>query len=116
MLYFLAYVPMYTLAPRFILSLRAVYARDVQGRRGEGIDTGFGLLSTSTGRSGTIGAGMVFAEVELNGMGTGTGLSSSSESSGYGAVVPAMVFGDVEPNEGVKNVKAVPGDGATWLA
>lgn len=38
----LEYVPIYTLTPRFILSVRELYARDVRGRR-EGIDTGFGL-------------------------------------------------------------------------
>lgn len=36
-------VPIYTLTPRFILGIREMYARDVRGRRGEAIDTGFGL-------------------------------------------------------------------------
>ena len=42
----LQYVPMYvlsSLSPRFILNIWELYARDVEGRRGEGIDTGFGL-------------------------------------------------------------------------
>ena len=39
----LQYVPMFTLTPRFILSIRELYALDVQGRRGGGVDTGFGL-------------------------------------------------------------------------
>ena len=43
------YVPIFTLTPRFIMSLRELYARDVQGRRGGGIDTGFGLSSSSCG-------------------------------------------------------------------
>ncbi|KAI9567799.1 hypothetical protein HD554DRAFT_2103449 [Boletus coccyginus] len=36
-------VPMYTLGPRFIMSIRKMHARDVQGRRGSKIDTAFGL-------------------------------------------------------------------------
>ena len=42
------YIPPYTLVPRLILSLRALYARDLQGRRGSDIDTAFGLTSTSS--------------------------------------------------------------------
>ncbi|KAF8547043.1 hypothetical protein OG21DRAFT_1573935 [Imleria badia] len=87
----LQYVPMYVLTPRFILSIRELYARDVQGRRGEGIDTGFGLLSSGRGA----GTAIVFADIEGNegleddvwgrrgdGVDTGFGLSSS----GHGAV------------------------------
>ncbi|KAN0092658.1 hypothetical protein V8E55_003442, partial [Tylopilus felleus] len=61
--YLLVYVPMFTLTPRFILSIRRLYARDVHGRRGEGIDTGFGL--SSSGR-GAAGGSIVFADVEQN--------------------------------------------------
>ncbi|KAF8553298.1 hypothetical protein OG21DRAFT_1497777 [Imleria badia] len=52
-------VPMYTLTPRFILSMRELYARDVQvgHASGGGIDTGFGL--SVSGRSGTA---IVFAD------------------------------------------------------
>ena len=57
------FVPIYTLTPRFILSVRELYARDVQSGRGEGIDTGFGLPSTGRGAGGT---GIVFADVEQN--------------------------------------------------
>ena len=39
------FVPAFTLVPRFILGLRQLYARDVQGRRGSDIDTAFGLTS-----------------------------------------------------------------------
>ena len=53
----LEYVPIYTLAPRFILSIREMYARDTRGRR-EGVDTGFGL--GSSGRDATVQT-MVFA-------------------------------------------------------
>ncbi|KAG8219165.1 hypothetical protein J3R82DRAFT_4934 [Butyriboletus roseoflavus] len=117
MLYILAYVPMYTLTPRFILSIRELYARDVQGRRGEGIDTGFGLLSSGRG---AVGTAMVFADVEPNerleddvrgdGGDTRFGLSSSSR----GAVGPAIALADVGPSEGLENVE-VPGDvRATW--
>ncbi|KAI9459538.1 hypothetical protein HD554DRAFT_1616316 [Boletus coccyginus] len=58
LLIILQYVPMYILTPRFMLSIRELYARDVQGRRGEGIDTGFGLLSSSRGTA------IMFADVE----------------------------------------------------
>ena len=46
------YVPVFTLTPRFIMSIRELHARDVQGRRGGGIDTGFGLSSSNPGASG----------------------------------------------------------------
>lgn len=36
------YVPVFTLAPRFILSMRALYAHDLRGRD---IDTEFGLTA-----------------------------------------------------------------------
>ena len=39
------YIPAYTLSPRFILSLRRLYARDVRGGLGSDIDTAFGLTS-----------------------------------------------------------------------
>ncbi|KAF8552966.1 hypothetical protein OG21DRAFT_1485804 [Imleria badia] len=54
---------MFTLIPRFIISIRELYARDVQGRRGEGIDTGFGLSSSCRDAGGTA---IVFADVEQN--------------------------------------------------
>ena len=41
------YVPMFTLTPRFIMSIRELHARDVQGRRGAGIDSGFGFPASS---------------------------------------------------------------------
>ena len=55
------YIPMYTLTPRFILSIRELYARDVEGRRGEGIDTGFGL--SLSGR-GAVVTPIAFTDVE----------------------------------------------------
>ena len=54
------YVPLFSLIPRFIISLRELYARDVEGRRsgaGGGIDTGFGLSSSS-------GTAILFADFE----------------------------------------------------
>jgi len=60
----LACVPMVTLTPRFIISIRKLYAHDVRRRRGEGIDSGFGM-STLSGRS-TPGTAMVLADVEQN--------------------------------------------------
>ena len=47
-------VPVFTLTPRFILSVRALYARD-QGNRGTstcGIDSAFGLSSTVSNLGG----------------------------------------------------------------
>ena len=40
-------VSLYALTPRFILSIRVLYARSVQGRRGEGIGNGSGLSECS---------------------------------------------------------------------
>ena len=40
----LHYVPTFTLVPRFILDLRKLYARDLQGRHSN-IDTAFGFVS-----------------------------------------------------------------------
>lgn len=48
----LEYVPLYILTPRFILSIWELYANDIQGRRGERIDTGFGLSLSSRDASG----------------------------------------------------------------
>jgi hypothetical protein len=45
----LEFVPISTLTPRFILNMRELYARNVRGERGSGIDSGFGL-STVSGR------------------------------------------------------------------
>ncbi|KAF8553916.1 hypothetical protein OG21DRAFT_1509561 [Imleria badia] len=45
------------------MSIRELYARDVQCRRGGGIDTGFGLSLSGRGAGGT---GIVFADVEQN--------------------------------------------------
>ena len=39
------YIPPFTLAPRFILSLRELHSGGLQGRRGSNIDTAFGLTS-----------------------------------------------------------------------
>ena len=62
----LNYVPIFALTPRFILSIRELYARDIEGRRGEGIDSGFGLSLSSQG-SQVNGISIVFADVEWNG-------------------------------------------------
>lgn len=56
-------VPIFALTPRFILGIREIYARDVQGRRGEGIDTGFGLSLAS---GGSVGMPMGFVDAEQN--------------------------------------------------
>ena len=38
-------IPPFILVPRFILNLRELYTRDLQGRRESNIDTAFGLTS-----------------------------------------------------------------------
>ncbi|KAF8135107.1 hypothetical protein EV363DRAFT_1213141 [Boletus edulis] len=58
----LQYVPVYTLTPRFILSVRALYAHEVKRERGGGIDTGFGLPSLGGRSAGVI----LFADAEQN--------------------------------------------------
>lgn len=41
------FVPVSTLTPRFILNMRELYARNIRGERGNGIDSGFGLSALS---------------------------------------------------------------------
>ncbi|KAG9311477.1 hypothetical protein JVU11DRAFT_8592 [Chiua virens] len=53
---FVAYVPVFTLTPRFIMSVRKLHAHNVRSRFGSWIDTGFGLTSS---RSQMV---MVFAD------------------------------------------------------
>ena len=62
-LFIAEFVPMYTLTPRFVMSIRELYARDAQKgvHCGGGIDTGFGLSSPSCGACGTR---ILFADVE----------------------------------------------------
>ena len=60
--FILGYVPVYTLSPRFILSIRDLYARDVRGKHDSEIDTGFGLSSGRTAGGSVI----LFADVEQN--------------------------------------------------
>ena len=58
-------LPVFTLSPRFIISIRELYARDVQCRRGEGIDTWFGLTSSGRGAA-HVETAMVFAGAVQN--------------------------------------------------
>ena len=53
------YVPPFVLTPRLVLSLREVYARDLQGRCGSDIDTAFGLTSSG---SAAVTSQIVFAD------------------------------------------------------
>ena len=57
-------IPPYTLVPRFILSLRRLYARDLGGGHGSDIDTAFGVTSTS-GLDAAASA-IMFADSEQN--------------------------------------------------
>jgi len=61
-LFLLGYVPISTLTPRFVLSMREMYARSVYGGRGHGIDTGFGLTALS-GHAGVSRSSIAFADV-----------------------------------------------------
>ncbi|KAG9312082.1 hypothetical protein JVU11DRAFT_7365 [Chiua virens] len=58
------YVPVFTLMPRFIISIREMYEHDVQGRQGGGIDSGFGV-STQFDR-GAARSRVVFASRDEN--------------------------------------------------
>ena len=58
------FVPAFTVAPRLILSLRALYARDARGRLGGDIDTAFGLASMA-GHSTAVTT-IMFAEAGQN--------------------------------------------------
>ena len=58
------YIPPYTLVPRFILSLRKLYARDLRGRHGGDIDTAFGFAPTST--RGAAASVIMFADAGQN--------------------------------------------------
>ena len=57
-------IPPFILVPRFVLTLRKVYARDLQGRRGSEIDTAFGLGS-AVGR-GAVASAIMFADAGEN--------------------------------------------------
>ena len=56
-------VPLFTLTPRFIISIQELYAHDVRCRHGDGIDTGFGLTSSH----GAVEMMIVFAGAGQNG-------------------------------------------------
>jgi len=75
------YIPVFTLVPRFALSLRALYARDAQGIRASHIDTGFGFTSdhgaientmmfADADRSETQDEGMAMEESDIRGTGS----------------------------------------------
>ena len=120
LLAFILNVPVYTLIPRFVLNIREVYARDIQGTRGEGIDTRFGL---STNGIGVIGTEIAFAPFPNEGleddvlgtgsnrMDTGFGLSSS----GRGTTEMATMCADVERNERLEVVEVSRATGTTRL-
>ena len=67
-------IPTYTLVPRFILSLRALYARDLQGRRGSesNIDIAFGFTSA-------FGHGVAASAIVFVGDGQNEGLEQEEE-------------------------------------
>ena len=77
-MFLLGYVPLFTLVPRFVVSTREMYACDVQGIGGGGIDTGFGLSSSGRDAGGTtiifadVGQDEDFEDVEETSMGVGT--------------------------------------------
>ena len=65
-------IPPYTLTPRFILSMRRLYARNLRGSRGSEIDTAFGLTSASG--HGVVASAIIFADAVQN-----EGLEQSEE-------------------------------------
>lgn len=60
-----AFIPPYVLVPRFIMSLRRLYAYDQRGRREDEIDTAFGLNSV-LGRGATVTSAIMFADAGHN--------------------------------------------------
>ena len=58
-------IPPVTLVPRFIINLRELYGRDLQGRRGSNIDTAFGLGSAFE-QSAVRQSAIVFADGRQN--------------------------------------------------
>ena len=60
------YIPAFTLVPRFILSLRELYACDLQGKRGNDIDTAFGFTSAFGHGTSTATTTIVFADTGRN--------------------------------------------------
>lgn len=76
-------IPVFTLVPRFVLSLRELYALDLRGRCGSEIDTDLGL--TSQLGHGAVASMVVFSKggesegfelSNLNAVATGEGASS----------------------------------------
>ncbi|KAH0835016.1 hypothetical protein J3R83DRAFT_10741 [Lanmaoa asiatica] len=57
-------IPPFTLLPRFILSLRSLYTRDLQGVRGSKIDTAFGFSLTPN--HGVAASTIMFADAGQN--------------------------------------------------
>ncbi|KAG9309449.1 hypothetical protein JVU11DRAFT_10418 [Chiua virens] len=60
--YIPAYVALFSLTPRFIISVRELHTHTVRGGRAVGIDTGFGFSAISS--SDVLEAEMIFADVE----------------------------------------------------
>lgn len=60
------FIPTFTLVPRFILSLRQLYAHDLNGGRGSEIDTAFGLAPVSECREDAAANTIQFADAEQN--------------------------------------------------
>ena len=58
----LAYITMCPIMPRFIISVRELYDRDLRGRV-EGIDTGFGVLSQPIASENAVVSAIAFADV-----------------------------------------------------
>ncbi|KAG9312081.1 hypothetical protein JVU11DRAFT_7364 [Chiua virens] len=96
LLMFLEYVPVFTLAPRFIISIREIHDHDVQGRRGGGIDSGFGL-STLSDRDATRSEQVVFASRDENEPGGNTVAAENMET-------------NVGQDDRTENIQMVPRD------
>ena len=59
------FIPTFIIVPRFILSLRELYACDIQGQRENDTDTAFGLTSASSQHAAAASA-IMFAEAGQN--------------------------------------------------
>ena len=58
----LSYITITTLSPRFIISIRELYDRDLRGRW-NGIDSGFGVLSQAGASEDAVVSAIAFADV-----------------------------------------------------
>ena len=91
-----------SVVPRFILSIRELYDRDLRSRW-EGNDTGFGVLSRPTANGTVIVSAIAFAEANPGRSQAVEGDAEDAESTaGSGGGTSQVVEDDTEPSEGIR--------------